>query len=203
MNRCLAYNAQMLLAPPDTIFGDGSLAHMIEIGNQRDVVVFAVHARVLPTIDASLTKPLSNAQLVGSAWKHLHKTWEQAEFGRGQINTYIGGVVWRYLSENLYSIQHMLPTPYLFNWTPEDLVFFKNQIHWGVIDHAWPSACLIDTERQRTIGSSDGAFMVEVTEAENNIPPIAAYHADEPDLFWKKLAHNKHNRMFNVIFRGE
>lgn len=201
MSRCITYGAQMFLAPPDTVFGGGCVPHMLEIADQRDVVVFAVHARVHPEI--SLHENMSNAQLVSSAWKVLHKTWSEAEFGLEKINTYIGGVLWRYLSENIYSVQHLLPTPYVFNWTPEDLVFFKNQIHWGVVDHAWPSACLIDTERQRVVGSSDGAFMVEITEAENNIPPTAAYHREEPDLFWKKLPHNKHNRMFNVILRGE
>lgn len=201
MNRTIAHSARTLLAPPDTVFGDGSIQNMLEIADQRDVVVFAVHARVLPEIN--LHQDMSNAQLVTSAWAHLHKTWTDAEFGLEKINTYIGGVVWRYLDVGLYSVQHMLPTPYVINWTSEDIVFFKNQIHWGVIDHAWPSHCLLDTERQRVIGSSDGAFIAEVTEADKNIPPVAAYHADEPDLFWRKMSHNKHNRMFNVILRGE
>lgn len=201
ISMCLTYNAQTLICPPDTIWGDGSIEHLIEVADQRDVVVLAAHARVLPEIAAETG--ITNAGLVSLAWKSLHATWREAEYGRDRINTYVGGVIWRYLSEALYSVQHFLPTPYLINWTPEDLVYFKNQIHWGVWDHAWPDACLISTERQRVVGSSDAAFMVEVTEPEQNIPPLEHYRVDSPDLFWKNLSHNKHNRMFNIIFRGE
>ncbi len=202
MGACITYNCQSLTAPPDTIWGDGSITNMIEVGSQRDTVVFAAHARVLPTIiDHSPMK--SNAGLVKLAWEHLHKTWKDAEVGLVKVNSYIGGVSWRYLDENLYSVCHRLPTPYLCNYTPEDLVYFKNQIHYGVLDHSWPAECLIHTERMRLMGSSDGAFMVEITEAANNIPPVEHYHPDEADHFWRNLKHNKVNRMFSVIFRGE
>lgn len=202
MSRAIMFGAQSFLAPPDTIFADGTLPNMVQIGAQRDSVVFAVHARVLPTIAVD-SPALSPAQLVSVAWKSLHKTWSAAEIGLDKINSYVGGVSWRYLDVSLYSVCHRLPTPYLINFTPEDLVFFKNQIHWGVIDHAWPSAGLVETERVRLLGSSDAGFMVEVTEPEQNIPPEAAYREDEPDLFWKNLQHNKLNRMFSVILRGE
>lgn len=201
MSRAITFGAQSFLAPPDTIFADGTLPNMIQIGAQRDSVVFAVHARVLPTIETP--DACSQAQLVTAAWKNLHKTWADAEIGLEKINSYVGGVSWRFLEVGMYSVCHRLPTPYLINFTPEDLVFFKNQIHWGVIDHAWPSAGLVETERVRLIGSSDAGFMVEVTEPEQNIPPVAAYREDEPDLFWKNLQHNKLNRMFSVILRGE
>lgn len=203
MGRCITFGAQSLTAPPDTIFGDGSIANMREMARGRDTVVFAAHVRVTPSIDVELSGPLTNAKLVGAAWRHLHRTWSDAEDGLEQINSYIAGVVWRYLDNNLYSCNHRLPTPYLINFTPEDLVFFKNQIHQGVIDHTWPGVCLIDTERMRLTGSSDAAFMVEITPEDKNIPPKSHYHADEPDLFWRNLPHNKVNRMFTVILRAE
>lgn len=212
LSRALTYNGQILITPPDTIWGDGSVPNLIEIGQHRDSVVFAAHVRVLPEILNLINfsaqnrfgpEPVSNAKLVGLAMKHLHKTWEQSQFGLEQINSYIGGVLWRYLDENLYAVTHRLPTPYLINPTPEDITYFNAQIHFGVLDHSWPAACLIETERQRYVGSSDCAFMVELTDAEANIPPTSFYREDEPDQFWRNSAHNKINRMFTVIFRGE
>lgn len=208
--KCITYGAQSLTAPPDTVFGDGTIRNLREVGNQRDVVVFAAHMRVLPDILTDIASHInesghqpSNAKLVSMAIKHAHRTWTEAEVGLEKINSYVGGISWRYLDENLYSVTHRLPTPYLINFTPEDLVYFKNQIHYGVIDHSFPGDCLIDTERQRMIGSSDGAFMVELTDAENNIPPTAPYHEDQPDHFWRNAKHNKINRMNTIIFRGE
>lgn len=202
MQQAITFNQQTLLAPPDTIFGDGSIPVMREIARQRDSVVFAIHARVLPEIENDLREIATCPQLVSLAFKHLHKTWSEAMEAREKVNSYVGGVSFRYIAPDMYSVTHRLPTPYLINWTPEDIVFFKNQLHWGIIDHLWPHECLVHTERMRVIGSSDAAFMVEITEADKNVPPLAAYHEDEPDLFWKNLSHNKVNRMFSVILRG-
>lgn len=201
MNMCLTYGAQCLIAPPDTIFGDGSIPNMREIAKVRDSVVFAIHARVLPTTNPD--RAYTNHQLVREAWGNLHKTWAEAEEGRDKINSYVGGITWCYLSEGLYSVCHALPTPYLINFTPEDAVYFRNQIHFGVLDHSWPGDVLVDSERMRVIGSSDAAFMCEITEPEQNIPPIEHYRSDEPDRFWRGLKHNKINRMFRVILRGD
>ena len=202
-SKAVTYNQAIILTPPDTIFGDGSIHNLRVTGNRRDVVVFAAHMRVLPTIMDQITEPVSNAKLVSLAMKHKHKTWEESELGATEINTYVGGVVWQYLDCDLYACQHLLPTPYFINPTPEDLVYFKNQIHWGVIDHDWPGECLINSERQRVLGSSDAAFMVELTPAEANIPPKAPYREDEPDLFWRRKPHNAINRMNYIILRGE
>ncbi len=205
IQRCISFNCQNLIAPPDTIFGDGTIPNLIEIADQRDVVVMAAHVRVLPDIyfPYSQVNSVSNAQLTKMAFENLHATWKEAEHGLPMINSYIGGVFWKYVSEDLLAVQHRLPTPYLINWTPEDLVFFRNQLHWGVLDHSWPHECLVHTERQRVVGSSDAAFMVEITEPTQNVPPAEHYRHDEPDLFWKNLKHNKQNRMYSIIFRRE
>jgi hypothetical protein len=210
ISKCITYGAQSLTAPPDTVFGNGTIKSLVAVGSQRDVVVFAAHMRVLPEIldgirdyQVLTQKNPSNAKLVSLAIRHAHRTWTEAEVGLEKINSYVGGISWRYLDENLYAVTHRLPTPYLINFTPEDLVYFRNQIHYGVIDHSFPGDCLIDSERQRVIGSSDGAFMVELTEAASNIPPTAPYHDDQPDLFWRNAKHNRTNRMNTIILRGE
>lgn len=205
MSRAITFNTQILLAPPDTVFGESTVKHLREIGEQKDSVVFMVHPRVttdiLPHIDKCTT--IFNKELVSLAWENLHKTWVDAEVGLEKSNSYIGGVSWRYLNENLYSVTHRLPTPYLINPTPEDIVYFRGQLHFGVIDHFWPHECLIEFERQRLVGSSDAGFCVEITPANENIPPVEHVRKDEPDLFHRNLTHNKQNRMTSVIFRGE
>lgn len=208
ISRSLTFNAQTLIAPPDTIFGEGSIANLKEIGKQRDSVVTVAHVRVLPELLTFIKteKPVSNAKLVGLAFRHLHKTWEQAQVGLKQANSYVGGVSWRWLAENLYAVTHRLPTPYLMNFVPEDLTYFKNQIHFGELDHGWPSANLIHNQRQRLVGSSDAAFMVELTDALNNIPPVSFVRDESPDDFWRDREarpHNAVNRMTSVILRGE
>jgi hypothetical protein len=204
ISACLTYGAQSLTAPPDTIFGDGSIKAMREIATHRDSVVFAAHIRVLPSIlDFVYKDHLTNAKLVHLSMKHAHRAWTEAMDGAEMINSYQGGISWKPLGAGMYAVTHRLPTPYLINFTPEDMVFFKNQLTFGVIDHSWPAHCLIDTERQRVIGSSDAAFMVELTPEESNVPGLAPYRADEPELFWRNLSHNKINRMFQCIFRGE
>lgn len=209
MGQCITFDERCFMAPPDTITGDGSIAHLKELSTQRDTVVLAAHMRVTPEILGEIrSEPgnrtaLSNSKLVSLGIKHAHATWAHAEVGLEKVNSYVGGISWRYLSENLYSVTHRLPTPYMINFTPEDLVYFRNQLHFGVLDHDWPAECLIDTERQRLVGSSDGAFFVEITEIDSNIPPTSAYHEDEADLFWRKKKHNAINRMTSIIFRGE
>jgi hypothetical protein len=213
LGKALMLNSRILIVPPDTIWGEGSVPNLMEIARQRDSVVFAAHVRVLPELvdDCQMSwagnrfgpNAVSNAKLVKMAFKHLHKTWEESQDGLQKINSYIGGVLWRYLDEDLYAVNHRLPTPYLINPTPEDVTYFSHQLHFGVLDHSWPAACLVETERMRVVGSSDCAFMVELTDKEANIPPIEHYRADEPDLFWRNLSHNKVNRMYSIIFRGE
>lgn len=203
-NKCLTYNRQFLTAPPDTIFGDGSIWNMLELARFRDVVVLAAHMRVIPNIieHVSVERPLTNAGLVSLAMKYQHRTWSEAESGP-MSNSYVGGITWQYLDENLWALNHRLPTPYLINFTPEDLVYFKNQIHYGVIDHAWPGDVLVPAQRQRLIGATDCAFMVEITPENANIPPVEHTREDTPDAFWRDGAHNRANRMTTIIVRGE
>ncbi len=210
MARSITYGCQTLIAPPDTIFGEGSIQNLRSLAEGRDTVVFAAHPRVTPAVlDAVCPKlpeamtPLSNAKLVRLAWENLHATWRDAEVGLAQSNSYIGGVCWRFLDENLYAVTHRLPTPYLINFTPEDIVYFKNQLEFGVLDHAWPGAVLCNLERMRVVGSSDAVFIVEMTEKDKNIPPVEYVRQDEPDAFWRNHPHNKINRQFSIIFRGE
>lgn len=215
MRRCLDSKAQMLIAPPDTIFGGDSVANILQAGEQPGVVVFVVHMRVLPKILDLINGPyhaesIGNSRLCLLAMKAPHRSWIEAEYGHERSNTYVGGIMWKKRPNGVFAISHMLPTPYLINWTEEDFKFFSRPTkagEWppvfGEIDHLWPAHLVHPQSRARILGSSDDAFIVEITDEESNVPPLMNYSKDEPDRFWRNASHNLINKQFLVTFKGE
>lgn len=201
IEECLKNDTKLLLAPPDTIFGDGSLDNLLKLGREVGTCVAVPHPRVHPSILESMAfySTLSNPELVSLAWQHLHRAWSDAEIGHPRQNSFVGGVAWQQLRPQLYSVKHVLPTVYLASFTKEDLDYFKIQLSFGAFDHTWPGHILIPRGRQRTVGASDAAFILEITEPEKNIPPI---WEGPTDGFWKEHEHNKINKQFISIFRG-
>jgi len=208
INRCLETNSKLLLAPPDSLYGDGSIENILREGNQDGVCVAVPHPRVLPSIfeypsilAESLNDELSNPQLVTESFNHLHRTWSDAQYGLPKINSRVGGVLWKKLRKGLYTVQHHLPTNYLLHFQPSDLQFFEQQIVFGAIDHIWPTK-LIQEKRERVIASSDVAFLCEVTEKNENVPPSYPYMESEPDRFWRNAPHNDFFKQIKCTFRG-
>ncbi len=211
MRKCIIDGSRMLIAPPDTIFGEGTIPNLLIAGRQPHTCVAVVHPRVSPSIFAQIgVSAVTNPQLVTRAWKHLHDSWTYAEAGLARTNSFVGGVSWYKLptQANAVAVTHRLPTVYLADFLPADLAFFQ-QPHdnlpptFGVLDHGWPAECLIDQQRQRLIGSSDACFIIELTDQEKNIPPLMNANPFEADAFWRDLKHNRFNRQVHVIFRGE
>ena len=200
IEKCLYHENRLLLAPPDTVFGDGSVQALLEIGADKGSCVVVPHPRVHPALLTELDEGTSNADLVYLAWQHLHRSWKDAESGCERQNSYIGGVSWRRLDADTMAITHRLPTVYLADFTAEDLEYFKTRISFGAYDHEWPGDILLPRERQRFVGSSDGAFIVEITEELKNVPPFNPSHPREG--FWKNHAHNRINRGIVSIFRA-
>lgn len=213
MRRCIDLKAQMLIAPPDTIFGGETIPNLLSIGSIPNSVVFVPHIRVHDTVIAELhghKGSFSNATLVTAAMKHAHKSWTEAEIGHERINTFIGGIFWRRLANDIYAVQHLLPTPYLVNWTEEDYNCFTRNPQpgewppvFGILDHLWPSMCVFPNQRARVVASSDIAFLVEITDADKNVPPLNHYKPEDPDTFWRNAMHNAINRQIIATFRGE
>lgn len=197
---CLDKSIPLLMAPPDTIFGDGSIHALLDAGSRPGTCIAIPHPRVLPSILDHFTESIPNAKMVTLAWKHLHRSWLDAERGHKRQNGFVGGVYWREILPSLYEVEHRLPTVYLSNFTKEDLEYFKLQISSGHYDHKWPGDILIPRGRQKTLGSSDAAFIMEVTDFDKNVPPI---WAGDPNSFWQKNLHNEINSMFLSVFRGE
>ena len=210
----IAYSIQekskMLFAPPDTVFGDGSIYNLLSIGSGDGVCVSVAHPRVLPSVIEEIETlgatrgSMTNAQLVTLAMRYSHDSWKYAEIGHPQNNSYIGGIAWRELSRGLYSVSHRLPTPYLMDFTESDWSWWWGTVSFGALDHTWPGERLIRQQRMRYVGSSDACFIAEITDADKNVPPIVQEnHRPRDDGYWGDGVHHATNRLFNVIWRGE
>lgn len=202
MRNCLQDGSAMFVAPPDTVFGNGSVAAICEVGRLPGLCVAVPHVR----INAGCLTRLggvewSNPQLVDLAFENLHATWRDADSALQNTNSYLGGVSWRRLRPGLYAVTHRLPTCYLANLTPSDVEWMGRQWETGTWDHTLPSK-LVKEQRQRVIASSDAAFICELTRESENIPQLAPSDPNEPDRFWRDLEHNYTNRNVVTVFRG-
>ncbi len=211
MHECLSDGSQFLMAPPDTVFSDGSIPSLIESGQSAGSCIAVAHPRVHPSIlnHIAENEPATGAHMISLSFspEHLHRTWSESEVGREMVNSYISGVSWRRLSSGMIAVTHRLPTVYLANFVSSDLNFFMhpkhNQPHnFGFWDHQWPSE-LTNHGRQRVIGSSDAACIVELTEPTNNIPPLRNANPFDPSAFCRQEPHNIANLNPLVIFRPE
>ncbi len=206
--KCLEENAQMLMATPDFIFGDGTISNMRQLGKQDGTCVSMAHPRVLPSIldHISPDRALSNQELVTLAMKNPHEAWVSSEFGKDPNGTTVGGILWRRLSPTVVTLQHRMPSPYLVNFMQSDLENFRAAEAFGNWDHGW-SVKLIEEERHRMILSSDVCFMAEVTSPECNVPPMRPINHVDPDDFWSQertdhLLNHKINRQYVATFRS-
>lgn len=194
---CIKENQLMFIACPDFIFADGSIQTMMDFAASPGACVGMVHVRVLPSILDDLDKPQTSSMLVTKAFQHLHKSWSEADCTKPKSNCYAGGVSWR-RQNNVFLVQHRLPSAFIVNFIPSDLEYFKAE-RFDSWDHRWPSTW---EHRQRLIGSSDGAFMAEVTEDWGHIPNIRDTNPLEQDAFHGERIHNKVNRQFISVLRG-
>jgi len=201
MKRCLEFGEKLIVAPPDLLFGNGTIPNMIKIGDDYGSVVVIPHMRTNPSVFSDITSDISNPKLVTLAFKHIHRSWIDAEKCHPHNTSYHGGVEWEKLGPNLYSVNHRLPAPYLINFTKEDLDYFESAQTFNSLDHFWPGDILVPRGRQRYVGSSDACFLIEPTEEENNIPNLLDYAV--PGGFCRNLEHNKMNAQIRAIFRGE
>ncbi len=202
LRNCEQTGVAMFMAPPDTIFGEGSIEAICELGQHPGLCVAAPHVRVNAGALGKLPdRPVSNAELVDFAWENLHKTWADANAVLQNTNSVLGGVSWRELRKGLYAVTHRLPTCYLANVQASDVQWFAGQFETGTYDHTWP-AKLVKEQRHRCIGSSDAAFMVELTREHENVPPVHPADPNEPDKYFRDLEHNYVNRNVVAVFRG-
>lgn len=213
IRQCLDQGSQFLMATPDFIWADGSIANMVKVANQPRVCVPIAHPRVLPSILHEITdKPMSFTELVSAHRRHQHRSWVTSEIGYDPSGTNVGGILWRKSNQpGVVTVQHRMPSPYLCNFTTDDWAFFRmdtpeKRAAFGAWDHNWADS-LIESGRWRMVLSSDVAFMAEVTDSDQNVPPGKPFNPKEPDSFWFQdrtypLLTHQMNRQFISTFRG-
>lgn len=201
IKECLKLDQKLLMAPADLMWGDGSVHNIWEIGKDPHSVVVVPNIRVLPEFLRDTDHPLTNPQMVGLAWKHLHRAWTEAERLHPLQHSFHGGVEWEKLTDNLYSVKHYLPAPFLMHFTQEDLNYFKSVPTFNSLDHSWPGDVLVPRQRQRYVGSSDACILVEPTEADKSIPEVIKERS--PHSFWRDMNHNRANGQIRFIMRAE
>lgn len=200
---CARVGDRFLMAPPDTIFGEQTLDTLISIARVPKIIVSIPPVRVNQTFLDDFTGDVTNnPQLVSLAWKHLHRTWTDADMQRRFTNSFAGGVSWHEITDGLYAVTHLLPTPYYIDPSPSDAEWFRVYGAPGAYDHLWPGK-LVDEGRQRLIGSSDAGFAVELTMHDQNIPVLYPADPADPTTYIGNNKHNHVNRNTVAIFRGE
>lgn len=210
---CEKKQEKMLLCPPDTIFGDGSVANILKIGSQPFTCVSVSHPRVNHSIIEDMeaicatSGPISNPQLVDLMMKHAHESWTRSEVDHPRNCSFGGGISWKRLklNHNLYAVTHVLPTVYLAGFHRFDWDFWWSQNSFGSWDHRWPGENLIRLDRLRHVGSSDGAMIVEVTDWDKNVPEEADRSKIpniQDDSYRTNHYHTGVFRQFSTIFRG-
>lgn len=202
--KCVALGATLIMAPPDSFWGDGSLANLIAVaGTRADLCVAAPHVRVEQGPFLKNLPPegvLSNPQLVTLALATLHRVWRECDPDQPTLNTPFSGHTLRKLPvPGHYSVCHMIPTPYLARFTQADVDFLEasSPDSW---DHRWP-LLLVEQDRQRVIGSSDGFFLAELTNPLTHFPPMVP-RAEWEDYFNAIATHSRVNRNMISIWRA-
>lgn len=197
--------AYFMPAPPDIIWGDGSVESLLRLMPFAYGRCLAVpHVRVAEKkFMAGFTgEPLTNAQLVKKAFAALHEAFAGSEVPADRHNTGTTGTVWTRLATGVYAAGFFLPTIHLMQPTEDDVKWFKTTPgtdHW---DHRFP-ASLVAKDRHRIVGSSDAAFMAELTPDDLVHPPRHPTVKGKWDEYGGNLAHHSLNRNTVAIFREE
>jgi len=173
LDECIKNNALMLIAQPDIIFSNGSVSNLVELSDGKGVSISLAHPRVSieslkkNNIDiANLSENTLNMVKVAMKCKHesLLQTIETND-----INSTIStGIATRKISSGL-AVIHNLPAVYLCSPIKDDLSFFKRRPDFNSIDKHWPNL-LFRQSRLKVVGSSDIAFLIELTSDDDKRP---------------------------------
>jgi len=112
LKNCVANKSALFLAPPDTIFGEGTVKTILRLGSEGANAISVPHPRVLAETFPDLIEPTSNAKLVSLAMEHMHEVWRLANITLEKNNAYFSGAGWRQIAEKLYAVTMRIPTPY-------------------------------------------------------------------------------------------
>ena len=174
LDECIKNNALMLVTLPDFIFSNGSVSNMVELSDGKGVSVSVAHPRVSVeslkknNIDiANLSKNTLN--MVKVAMKCRHESLLQAD-ETNDLNSTTSGIATRQIPSGL-AVIHNLPAVYLCSPIKDDLSFFKRRPDFNSIDKHWPNL-LFRQSRLKVVGSSDIAFLIELTSDADKKPIV-------------------------------
>ncbi len=193
----------LLTAQPDIVFGEGTIETFIRLASENDErCIAAPHPRVNAHafISEIGKEPIENPELVRMAFKHMHESWRTADLSLDHVSCWHGGVAWRKLGDKLYGVTARLPTAFLVRPVQSDLEFFANSKN-GAWDHHWPTK-LVNENRQRVIGSSDAAFVVELTDTATHPSILRKKIANQQDIYRHNNPHNDVNANTMAIWRS-
>jgi hypothetical protein len=200
MRTCIQEKATFLFCLPDYVFGDGTIANLKASMTEPNLCLAVPNTRCLPSAMEHFIKPHTNAELVTLAFKHCHQTWLESETGKDTINSYYGGVHWTEVEPGIMTVTHRLPSSYMCQFLDSDVEYFKKQLSFSAWDHCWPTK-LIAQGRQRYIGSSDVAFITEITKPDRNTALTIPVSPQGPSAFFRSLPHHKVNLSVMTVFR--
>lgn len=204
LDLCVKSKSSMLWVSPDSVFGDGTIRTLLDIGSAPGVCVALPPLRVNAEgfLQAMGPGPVSNARLVKIAFERLHQGFIDGEITKSLTNSFVSGVSWRTLEEGLYAVTHLLPSAYFLQPIESDVEWFRRKPKFGGYDHRFPQL-LVEAQRQRVIGSSDAGFVVELTREGIDTPQITARDFMKPDNYCQDGAHIRANRNVMCIWRAE
>ena len=199
---------RMFYLTPDTIFGNGSIKNIVRYSRNKNVVVGGGHLRIdrnsfLSNHPIGFAKrPVSNPDLVDLAMFHRHQVTADSFFGSDN-GTPEGGISLTQISEEIISMVHHLPAPWLALFNDDDVRYFNSAPHAGAWDHDWPKTMISRTNegRFRVMGSSDLFFAVEITRPERNRVPITP-NSRHVESYFKGCAHHATCGHFVISLRG-
>lgn len=202
MHLCVNRNVGMLWAAPDCIFGDGSIRALVSVASVPGISPCLMPLRVKAAgfLSEMGDEPIPNAGLVSLGMKHAYEGFLQANAEQSDTNSVSSGVSWRRIRPGLYAVTTRVPSAFILQPTKEDIRWFGDRPKFGNYDHAF-GGVLLSQGRQRIIGSSDAAFVVELTHDPASTAKVQRSDPAEPDRYFQKLPHYLVNRNTLCIWR--
>jgi len=170
-------NAMILWMPPDCIYSDRSVYNLVTLSDRKGVSIAVPHARVSSScvrdsgiINNFLDSKVDSSLLMDLTLQCMHASLRFADETLNN-NTTDGGIATRKLDKNNLAVIHNIPSVQLYSPTNDDISFYKKRVTFSDNDHVWPHM-LYRQSRLKVVGSSDIAFLVELTDDDDKTPDL-------------------------------